>query len=115
MEMGLLMILLISLTSTIFFEETVSLFWGIRNKKDILLILLVNIITNPLVVFIYYIFNHYNIGNPIITKLLLESVAIFAEGAYYRKYGVNIKRPFLFSFCCNVVSFGIGVLYTIMC
>ena len=52
-------LMLRSLICTIIIELLVSIILGIRNKKDILNVILVNIITNPLVAVIPVYFNFF--------------------------------------------------------
>lgn len=98
----------ISLASTIVLELLFALFWGIRNKKDLLLLCLVNLLTNPIVVFVYYIAKFYSDLDLILIVLVLEVLAFLVEGFYYKRYGKTYLDPYFFSFFANVFSFGIG-------
>ena len=81
-----------------------------RNRIDLLLLIMVNIITNPLVVIIHWLMVAYTSLNITITTLALEALAVYSEGLYYKKYAKDITRPFLFSLGANLFSFLIGVL-----
>jgi len=83
---------------------------GQRNKKDLLLLLLVNIITNPLVVLVYWLALLYSAWNAVTIKIPLEVFAVLIEGRYYQKYGCDFKRPYLFSLAANMFSYGAGLL-----
>jgi hypothetical protein len=100
----------ISLVLTIIFEEAFALAVGIRNKKDLLLICLVNILTNPAVVFLYHMAEYFTDFNYDLTILTLEAAAILVEAYYFKAYATKIRHPFQFSLGVNVFSYGIGWL-----
>lgn len=108
--MELLSILGISLFLTIALELCFGCLCRIRDRKDILLLILVNILTNPIVNISYYLVIHNNNWNRFIVVIVLELMAILTEGYYYRSYGRTFSRPFLFALCANLFSFGIGRL-----
>ena len=110
MSRELLTALAISLGTTLILEAGFFLLAGKRNKKDLLLLVSVNVITNPVVVLLYWLSVLYTDLNSIAVKAALELFAVLTEGLYYKKYGQDFKRPYLFSLAANAVSFGIGVL-----
>ncbi|MCL2002491.1 MAG: hypothetical protein FWG72_00610 [Oscillospiraceae bacterium] len=82
-------------------------FFGLTSKrdvKDLLLLVLANVLTNPLVVLTFWLLPY-----PLM-KVPLELFAVVTEGFVYQKYGRGFKRPYLFSLAANAFSFGIGVL-----
>ena len=81
-----------------------------RDKKDFLLVVLVNVLTNPVVALLYWLTAMYAKWNTIIVLIPLELFAILTEGYYYKKYGSGFRRPYLFSIAANVFSFGTGLL-----
>lgn len=104
--------LLISLFLTIIIELTVSFIIGIRNKDDIKVVILVNICTNLIVVYIancLMLFTNdfiYNIG-----VAILEILVVIVEFVLYKKYLKFDKlSPFAISLINNVISFSIGVI-----
>ena len=104
--------LLISLFLTIIIELTVSFIIGIRDKDDIKVVILVNICTNPIVVYIancLMLFTNdfiYNIG-----VAILEMLVVMVEFVLYKKYLKFDKvSPFAISLINNVISFSIGVI-----
>ncbi len=104
--------LLISLFLTIIIELTVSFIIGIRNKDDMKVVILVNICTNPIVVYIancLMLFTNdfiYNIG-----VAILEILVVMVEFVLYKKYLKFDKvSPFAISLINNVISFSIGVI-----
>jgi hypothetical protein len=113
MNQILLTSLALSLLLTIIFEIVFFLLVGKKDKKDLLLLVLVNIFTNPVVVLSYYITVTYTDWNPSVIKIPLELFAIITEGYYYKKYGRNFRHPYLFSAAANMFSFWIGVIIQI--
>ena len=85
-----------------------------RDTKTLLLVVLVNVLTNPLVVLLYWLTVFYTDWNTAIVLIPLELFAVFAEGYYYRKYGACFRRPYLFSIAANAFSFGTGLLIQIL-
>ena len=100
----------LSLVLTLVIEITVALFWGIRDRKDILLVILVNILTNPVVVLCYWMAAGYTELPLVLVKAVLEVGAFLIEFLCYNQLGKNISRPLLLSLVANAVSFGIGEL-----
>lgn len=100
----------VSLLLTTALELVFSLAAGIRNHKDLLLVALVNLMTNPAVVLVYCLWSVY--GPPAVggyaVKIPLEILAVLVEAFYYKRYGRQFKHPFLFAVFANIFSFGIG-------
>lgn len=100
---GLLNVFILSLFLTLLFELSVAAVFKVKGK-DLLLLVLVNILTNPAAVLFSVL-----TGNRIIIQLFIEAVVILTEGWYYKKYS-SIKKGFLFSVVANVVSYGLGLI-----
>ena len=107
---ALIISLIISLILTLVFESGFFFIVGKRDKKDLLLLILVNIITNPIVVLSYWLIVLFTNLNQYIMLIPLELFAVAFEGHYYKKYGRSFRRPYLFSLAANIFSFGIGEL-----
>jgi hypothetical protein len=106
----ILPVLGISLGLTVFLEEVFAIIVGIQYSKDLVLVLLVNLLTNPAAVLCYYILAFYIEMNILVLKIPIELAAVIIEGLYYRKYASSIKKPFLFSVSANILSFGTGLI-----
>ncbi len=106
----LLPILGISLGLTLFVEEAFAFITGIRSGKDLGLVFLVNLLTNPVAVMCYYYVTFCTDLNYFVIKIPIELVVIIIEGLYYRKYASSIHKPFLFSTWANIFSFGTGLI-----
>ena len=102
--------LALSLVLTLALETGFFLLLGKRNKKDLFLLVMANMITNPAVVLLYWLMALYTGWNRTLIKIPLELFAVLIEGHYYKKYGKTFGRPYLFSLAANAFSFGVGVL-----
>lgn len=103
------LIMLICLSSTIVIELIMSLLLGIRNKKDILNVILVNIMTNPLVVSILMYITYNRLFNTTISIIILEILVILTEGFTYKKVLTFDKiNPYVLSLILNISSYFIG-------
>ena len=106
----LVWIMLVSLLLTIIIELVVAVMVGIRNQDDIRLVVLVNVLTNPVVVLTYYLLTNHTVWNTIYIILVLEVAAVFVEGFCYQKCSKKIRHPYLLSFGLNGISYLIGKL-----
>ncbi len=105
------LIMLICLSSTIVIELIMSLLLGIRNKKDILNVILVNIMTNPLVVSILMYITYNRLFNTTISIIILEILVVLTEGFAYKKVlTFNKINPYILSLILNISSYFIGKL-----
>lgn len=94
---------------TLILEMVAAILWGVRVKRNLLVVALVNCITNPglnLLLLVGGIYFPYSV----IRFLLLgmELLIVLSEGFLFRSFLENVKHPFLFSFCLNCVSFFLG-------
>ncbi len=108
--MSLPYVMILCLTVTILTELLTALILKIYNKTDILNIVLVNILTNPLLVsLLYLVFLKYGVIAKIIFEIAMEILIFIVEGAIYKKYLKYDKiNPFLISFILNATSYFIG-------
>lgn len=101
----LLPALAVSLALTLLLEGLFGLLWGVRGRGDWRLLLLVNVITNPIVVTL-----HYCVSSVWTFTLLLELSAVTAEYLVYRRWGKTTRPAFLFALCANCFSYFTGVI-----
>ena len=90
---------------TILLECIVAFILGLRNK-DLILVVMVNIITNPPLVYICLALMYY-LGVDkayLITYLILEPIVIIVEWLIYRQYLNKKTNYLLLSIILNVVS-----------
>lgn len=105
---GLGISLLVSLGLTLFIELTLATFLRF-SRADLVTVLLVNIVTNPLAVLLYTVL-HTSIAVPAFILLIpIELLVFFGEGLTYR-LGTDRKHPFLDSILLNAASCGFGLL-----
>ncbi len=95
----------ISLLLTLVLEGLFGLIWGIKGKRDWLLLLIVNVVTNPIVVTL-----HYCVSSFWVVTLVLEIAAVLAEWLAYRRWGRTTHPAFLFALCANCFSYFSGLL-----
>lgn len=97
--------LIVSLLVTLLLELSYALGWQVRGK-DLLVIIWMNILTNPLVVLINYFTASAGF---VISTLLPELAAIAAEAIILKRFSKNIHFPILLAFCINIFSYICGV------
>lgn len=110
--MGIWMIkgMAISLLMTLILELLFALCLGIRTRKEIRLVVLVNVLTNPVVVFTTYMNYICVFANTIVLTVVLELAAVVAEALLYQKHSRMVVHPWLFSFGINAFSYLSGEL-----
>ena len=101
----MLMALALSLTLTLLLEGALALLWGVKDRRDWLLLLAVNVVTNPIVVSL-----HRLLGGGLWLTAGLEAFAVITEWLAYRKWGRDTRPAFLFSLCANGFSYFSGVV-----
>lgn len=104
--------LIISLILTIFIELLISILIGIRKRNDIIAIITVNTLTNPIVVFISNVLKCFRIALlywEIV--VIIELIVVFIEGKIYEEI-LNFKKMsgYKLSLINNLISFTIGVI-----
>lgn len=106
----ILPIMMTSLLGTLIVETVVAFIIGIRDKKDYINVILVNILTNPLVVSFSFAVNLlYGFKGRVISMIILEILAFFIEGLIYGKV-LKYKKVnyFMVSLILNGTSYIIG-------
>ena len=104
------------LIATFLIEIVVAIIIGIRNKKDILNIILVNIVTNPLVSSIsVYFYYKYGIIYRNISLILLEIFTVVFEGFIFSKF-LDYKKinGLVLAIILNTCSYFIGEVINII-
>ncbi len=108
-NMALTMIKCLSLT--IIIEGIIALILGVRKRKDFLNIVLVNVVTNPIVVTVpYLVFILFGFRIYKYSIYTLEVLAFLSEGLIYFKV-LDYKKinPFILSAILNLSSYGFGL------
>lgn len=101
--------LVLSLLLTLLLEGLFALAWGIRGR-DLTLVLLVNLLTNPLAVTAHFLLCRLRAlpGPPVV--LGIETLVVLSEGLLFRSLGQRISHPWAFALTVNLFSYGTGVL-----
>ena len=102
----------ISLLLTLVIAVGIAFLWGLREKKTIFLTILVNVLTNPVAVLIYLLYQVYIGGNFMPVQILIEIVVVWVEAYIYKSFAADerfqIHRPVQLAILANVLSWGIG-------
>ncbi|MBR7021430.1 MAG: hypothetical protein IKI15_10290 [Lachnospiraceae bacterium] len=105
------------LIGTLLIEVTLALALGVRGWDDIEKVILINILTNPVLVTILFLINRMRVDVKAIffIQLGLEVVVVILEGMYYkRKLQKERMNPFLLSMALNAVSYGAGLALSLL-
>lgn len=101
--------LAISLGLTLALELIFALVFKVRGR-DLILIVLVNFLTNPAVVLSHALLSGYTSIAEVYIILALEVTAISIEWLCYKYRAENIRRPLLFSIGANSFSYLSGLI-----
>ena len=114
--MNVPLILLEALLLTLIIELIVALILSVRDKKDILNIILVNVITNPaLVTMQLLLYVNFGYKVELIGIIIMEILVVFIEGLIYKKeLKYNAINPFLLSLLLNASSLFIGKVISML-
>ncbi len=102
--MYLLLSLAVSLVLTLVLELVFAWLWGIRGR-GLVLVILMNILTNPAVVTLHYLCTAVLGWQELLPVVLLEAAAVTAEGFCCRGM---IQKPWKFAICINLFSYFAG-------
>ena len=103
--------MVVCLSLTIVIETLLAFIIEVR-KKDLLFVVLAQVVTNPIVVTVpYLIFILFGYRNYLISIYILEVLAFLIEGLIYSK---TLKRKkinsYVLSLILNICSYGFGLL-----
>ena len=104
-------VMLISLTITLVIELSFAFILKYR-KKDLVNVLLVNFLTNPLLNSVTVAINYYyGLKARNISLLILEILVVIIEGFIYHRYLTRRKiNGYILSLILNIASYGLGLL-----
>ena len=97
--------LLISLGLTLALEGLYGLLWGLKGRRNWLLLGLVNVVTNPVAVVLYRL-----VSRSWVFVAVLECAVVLAEWRAYRAWSKEGRTGFVFALCANCFSFFGGLL-----
>ncbi len=102
---------LVSLLLTIVIEGAIAFLLGFRKKELLLVLTLINVITNPILNYLLLVLGFLGIEVTLIRVFLLEIVVVIAEWRLLVYAFGNSSRRFLtLSILANAASFLAGVL-----
>ena len=104
---GLLLSLALSLLLTLALELGFALLWHV-GRRDLPLVALANVLTNPAVVFCHAAAAAFVPGLLAPVTAALEIGAVLAEGWLFKTRS-DIRAPWLFAVCANLFSFVVGL------
>ena len=101
---------------TIFVELILAVLWGYRSRRDLLVVFLVNTLTNPAVTALRYLSGQKVPSATLRTVILivLEIAVLLSEWKLFQKFLSKGRHFFLFSLSLNAASFGAGLLVPIL-
>lgn len=107
--MNIFLSLGVSLLLTLALELGFALLWGVE-RRDLTLVALANVLTNPVVVLCYTAAASLVPGLLIPAVAVLELGAVAVEGWLFRTRS-DIRFPWAFALCANLFSFTIGLIF----
>lgn len=110
----MLIVLGVSLLLTLVFEEAFALAWGLRGRRELGLVALMNCLTNPPVVLLYHTATGLWHWNAVLVTVVLEGLAVVVEQRCCKAYSEQVKRPFLFALLINLFSYGAGCVIDLL-
>ena len=110
----ILRMFLLSLVLTLVIETVVALFWKIR-MPGMIVVWLVNTLTNPLAVLLaWQLTRHFPGISSLIIQLPIECIVVLVEALIYRGFAGKekwtIRHPVLLSVTANAISWSIGLM-----
>lgn len=106
--------LAVSLALTVILEEAFGLAWGLRGRRELGLVALMNCLTNPPVVLLYHTAAGLWHWNAVIVTVVLEGLAVLVEWRCCRAFSEQVRRPFLFALLINLFSYGAGCVINLL-
>lgn len=108
--------MLICLVSTVLIECVLALLWKVRRPRDLVIVALVNVATNPMLVSLCYGAAYWfgpQYYYPVMA--VLEILVFLIEGCVYGQLLPKQKHPFLLSLSLNagsvILGYGINHLF----
>ena len=109
----ILLSLVVSLVLTWVLESLAYLFVPKKSLSDYLVLLLVNLVTNPVVVLISVCTDFSGAADVVLTAVL-EVSAVLVEWQLYKHCAERIEKPFLFAVFANVFSYFTGLILQLL-
>lgn len=101
--------LALSLGLTVALETLFAWLLGLR-RRDLLLVVLMNLITNPVVALTAMVLGRETALPRWALLIPLEAAAVAVEWLLLKRFGTDVRRPFLTAVALNAGSFLVGEL-----
>lgn len=102
--------IVLSLIFTVLIELIISIILGVNKKSDLIYIVLINVLTNPITEFINLLIKDKNLHHPII--FIIEIIITIIEFLFYKKFLKSKNINFLcLAIINNIVSYLIGIIF----
>lgn len=107
--------LLVSFAVTVMVELSAAFLLGLRDRRSLALVFLVNAVTNPVVVYLLNLQHYYGILLPKIPlTILLECSAVAVEALLYRIALKGDRHPLFLALVLNAASYLMGIVVNII-
>lgn len=107
--------LLLSFGVTVLVELSAAFLLGLRDRRSLCIVFLVNVVTNPVVVYILNLQYYYGLFLPKVPlTVFLECSAVAAEAFLYRFAWKGNRNPLLLAIILNAASYLFGVVVNII-
>lgn len=106
----MLKVFAVPLLLTLALEGAFAWLWGLRSRRELTVVTLVNVLTNPAVVLLYHTCTGYLGWRRWPVTAALECGAVLVEWLCCRACSEQLRRPLLFALLANAVSYGGGCL-----
>lgn len=100
----ILLMFTLSLGLTLLIELAVARCFGLKSRDDRILVILVNVLTNPAAVWLHGFWG--------VPQVPIELLVVIIE--YYVYYHFRIPRPLGLSLTANGISWGLGLLIQLL-
>ncbi len=112
--LSLLKMFCLSLGLTLVLEGLIALLFKLK-REDLLLFVLVNLLTNPAVVFLNMILGGlFPEMSEFLWQVPLEMAVIAVEGGIYARLSRTLLMPWLFAASANVFSYAAGLIISLI-
>lgn len=100
---------------TVISETIAALFWRVKKLRDLIIILLINTITNITVNVLGILVRIY-LGPSVFSmfEIAAEVLVFLSEALLFKKLLSVCSHPFLFSLTLNLASFAVGVAFSML-
>ena len=106
--------LLLALILTLLTESSVAFITGVRGRRQFAVIIIMNIMTNPLINIVLRLLKLSGVPY-YITVFILEMAVVFIEGLIMKKNCTILPmNPYLLSLILNLSSFTVGLVRAVL-